>query len=184
MSNPLDAGPGLSGRKITPVIIFVLLLICFGVAYFVTVVHQLQQAREATAQQWRQLAVLLDRDYRQFEEAGVDPTVSNADLESNSLSDSSDWPDKFQQLSALTDQFRTTVDVVAQRSLADAIEQFVEESKSQFAVDVAASQELTVSVLDYNRTLSEERRIATSIGGRLVRVFLLIPQLGDFRLGR
>lgn len=188
---------GISGRKLTPVVIVVLLGLCFCVAYFVTVVHYLQQARDRTHQSWRQLAVQLDRDYRFIEQQGMDlPTPDSPSLsDSNTVVDSttgvvadprtaSDFEKQRRDFQSLAQAFRTEVDLTKQRKLADEVERTLAAISSPSQGNPGHSETTRSMVAQYNAHLQEERSILTSASGRMVRVFLVMPELPDLELSR
>jgi hypothetical protein len=182
---------GISGRKLTPVVIVVLLGLCFCVAYFVTVVHYLQQARDRTHQSWRQLAVQLDRDYRFIEQQGMDLLTPDSSSPSNSTANpeadpqaSSDFEKQLCDFQSLAQAFRTEVDLTKQRKLADEVERTLAAISSPSPGNPGHSETTRSMVAQYNAHLQEERSILTSASGRMVRVFLVMPELPDLELSR
>jgi hypothetical protein len=182
---------GISGRKLTPVVIVVLMGLCFCVAYFVTVVHYLQQARDRTHQSWRQLAVQLDRDYRLIEQHGTDlpkpDTPSLSDSITNLDADrqaASDFEKQLRDFQSLAQAFRTEVDLTKQRELADEVERTLAAISSLPPAHPDHSETTQSMVAQYNAHLQEERSILTSASGRMVRVFLVMPELPDLELSR
>jgi hypothetical protein len=164
---------GFSGKSFTAGVLILLLALFIGIAYFLTVVHRLDRTRLETAEYWRQVAVLLDRDYRKLEQ--VDDLPDAEDLPDQ-------WPERFSQLA---DQFRTAIDPLQQRSLSEQAEQAIAEvSLAEWGALSAASPELRQRVQAYNQSLSNERDILDSVGGRLVTTFLVIPRQSDFPLSR
>lgn len=177
-----------------------LLALCIAVAYFVSVVHLLQQKRDKTAESWRQSVVLLDRDYfrierlwrEKVEQNSVKTAQQAADLDPGKQVDHrSDFPtstsppdNSLREFCRLADEFRTTVDLAKQRAAADSTEQFLSQGGRHSYLDLSPSPELCDSVEAYNQNLKDERNTLVSFGGRVVRIFLVVPELTDFQLGR
>jgi hypothetical protein len=164
--------PVLSGRKLTLAVLVILCILFAGIAYFLSVVHQFDQTQAETAERWRQVAVLLDSDYRMLEEAAATWETSEK---------SAEWKDRFVRLA---DQFRTAVDPIQQRLLAQQAERMISEAPPGESARPAASSLLEERVEAYNESLLNERQILESTGGRLVRTFLVIPDQEEFRLVR
>jgi len=174
----------MSGRKVTPVVVLVLMLLCVAVAYFVTVVHRLQQSRDLTAERWRTLAVHLEREYRLVDERWSGATPLDSKVSQSLSQEPSDADSRQRDYHKAVDEFRTAVDLTRQRLLADAIEDLLVQTRSQLAFDVSSSEATRLSLAEYNQSLGKERQILNSLGGRLVRVFLVMPDLADFHVDR
>lgn len=164
--------PGLSGKRFTVGVLVILLVLFSGIAYFLTMVHRLDRTRSETSECWRQVAVLLDREYRQLER------LENTSLDGQ-LPDQ--WQEQFEQLA---DRFRTAVDPLEQRSLAEQAEKAIAELSSSEGTGAVSSGELRQRVQAYNQSLTNEREILDSVGGRLVTTFLVIPRQENFQLKR
>ncbi len=162
--------PGISGHRFLPVVLLILALLCGGIAYFVLVVNRMEHARSKTADVWRQVALKLDQDYQSIEH-------QLAQAEDGSQFSTA----QHERFASIHDQFRTAVDLAKQRELADQMERFLQTSQPQLASPSSALRE---QVRVYNETLAAERSILQSIGGRIVRIFLVVPELEDFQLGR
>ena len=167
--------PIVSGRKLTWVVLVLMAVTTTLIAYCVSVYDRLELTRAGTNQQWRQLADLLDRDYRQLE--------SQLAKESNFSASTS----RSERLLQTVDAFRTAVDPHQQRLLADQVEQESAppaDATPEKALLPAASEPLRQQVARFNLQAAEERAILQSPGGRVLRFFLVLPDRQDFELLR
>lgn len=167
----------------TVVALALLAILCAGIAYFVYVVHSLEQARSRTAEDWRQLAVLLDRNYRHLE-IQWNEVVGQPVIPAESADSAPKLAETLQQFHEAIDRFRTTVDVANQRRNADAVERILAQNRGRLPFTIDASDALRQDVVLYNQRLDEERAILQSPGGRLLRFFLVVPELPEFRIDR
>lgn len=174
MQSRLEA-PGLSGPKITVILLILLSGLCGSIIFTLAVYDRLNAARTATDEQWRRLSNLLSNDYQQLSQRTLtDQTIADQRLRTRQQQD----------ILKSVDYFRTTVQPEQQRLMAEQVENLSAQEESSDWRLPAASSELKESVLQYNQCLARERNILSSMGGKLLQTILVLPERRDLQLPR
>jgi hypothetical protein len=172
LNKPKQELPGISGAKLTLVVLTGILVLGLGIAYTLATYIRLNQARDDTDRRWREVASLLDQDYQQLLVDGSDTNQTDSQIVGDSL------------LAAVVDRFRTSVDAQQQRLLADQVESTIAQRPTSSDPAPKASTELLKVIDDYNQGLEVERQILGSPGGRILRVILVLRDRVNFQVSR
>lgn len=163
--------PSLSGKKVAVAMLVGMLVVGGGLGYSLWVYSQLDAARQATRQTWRNLASELDSRYRASElqlARGIDAATIPMEVG--------------ERFRLAVDRFRTTSDPLQQQAAAQAIEDLLQEPALSPVAPATGGAELPPLVDQYNAQRLEEQRILSGPGGRALDIFLEFPQTAAFRL--
>ncbi len=170
LNKPKPELPGISGAKLTLVVLTGILVLGLGIAYTLATYMRLNQAREDTERRWREVARLLDQDYLHLVEGESETTQPDNQIVG------------YSSLAAKVDRFRTAVDAQQQRLLADEVESMIAQNPANSDPAPKASTQLLSVVDDYNQGLEVERQILASPGGRILRVILVLRDRVNFQI--
>jgi hypothetical protein len=163
---------GLSGKKLTILIVACLLVVGATLAYVLAAYSRLDRAREQTETAWRSVAALLDDRYR-----GVESRIF--------ATESREQPG---ELSVILDQFRTSSQRRVQQSRAMQVESWLAANYAESTADAihlpVAEPALTTAISELNQAQAQERSILESPGGRLLDLFLDFQRPEAFELAR
>ena len=171
--SPLPAPPGVSGKRVTGVVVAGLLIVGVTLSYALWTYNRLEAARSVSAAQWRGVAEQLSLRYRGVEKAiaaGVDERRVKMEFgESFRLA---------------VDAFRTTALPEPQRAAAERIEALLDSPElaplaGQLPPVAPAAQQ---AVVEYNLAQATEKRLLESWGGRLLNIFFRFPEPRPFEL--
>lgn len=155
--------PGVSGRKLTIIILSSLAIVGGSLAYLLTVYDRMDDQRAKTKDVWRSLANALDSNYKEIEkqsaaELGVDEA----------------WT---QQFVKLADQFRTATNIEAQTETANQLEARLSELTASATRPKLSEMDQTLKqqVELYNMSIEAESAILESWAGSFVHKILPAP---------
>lgn len=162
--------PGMSGRRVTLIVLLLLIVIGVILSYTLWSYGQLGAIRKHKQAAWAELREPLADRYRVLEKivaAGVDDTsIPMA------------WGEKFR---LAVDSFRTTAQVTYQYDAAIEVEKLLAEAEFAFPA-AAQDSSLTEAVERFNAQLDRETQQLTTPGCQLLDVFLEFPPPGQFKL--
>ncbi len=165
---PREVGQrGLSGKRVTAVVVLLLLLVGAWLSYTLWVYSQVDRARGETNIAWRNLVDRLDERYREAEKY-VAKGVDARDIEMQ----------LGEQFRLAVDRFRTTAQPSAQYITAEEIEKQL----AGFKDIPEPTAELQLAVDRFNACLRQERDVLSSPGGRFLSVFLKFAEPEELRL--
>ncbi|GAB5402265.1 MAG: hypothetical protein Aurels2KO_04960 [Aureliella sp.] len=174
---------GLSGRRVTQVVLLLLVVLGGTLAYALWSYSQLENIRADQRDAWSELREPLAARYREIEKrvaVGVDG--GNIPIA---------WAEKFR---LAIDQFRTTAQPADQYAVAEQVEGLVGELSEPTVVDSAAnvpgaivpavSPEVSAALAKFNSQLDRETEQLASPGCQLLDVFLAFREPGQFELAQ
>lgn len=174
---PSFAPPGVSGKRLTIVIILAMAALGLVISSTLWTYNRLDATRKQTAASWRSVTEELGPRYRAAEKV-VAKQVDERELPM-------ELGERFR---LAIDRFRTTSLPKEQHAAAVALERFLasEDFRSHaFAENenaMSPSPELQQAITAYNRDLQRERDLLNSIGGRFLDFFMAFPEQAAFEL--
>ena len=174
---------GISGRKLVITLLAVLLLFGSCLVYVLTTYDRLEQIRGDCDSAWRALATLLEMRYQPAEKA----VAAAVDAGTVSM-------EAGERFRLAIDAFHGTASSLQQSKAAQRVEDAWpnlprETSRENALGDSAQSQALAEAISpalrnaidEYNACQRREREILDSIGGRVLDLFLELPEPTEFR---
>lgn len=159
--------PGVSGRKVTVVVLLALAIVGGWVSYSLWCYSQIDLARASSAQAWRTLAEELSGRYRTIESL----IAKGVDEESIAMEDG----EKFQ---ILVDRFRTTVQFAGQYAAAQDLEGLL----TDVADLPAANSSMLSALTEFNDCMVNERSQLDRSGSRFLAFFLKFADPQELKL--
>lgn len=158
----------LSGKRMT-IVLMLILLSTGGLFYWVTTAYSVYNAaRRQTDRDWRELATLLETRYRELDQRITEANPSVVDPQ---LRD--DWK-------AARDQFQGTGISRLQIDSAEKVEAIVARLPESLATTPSA--ELAGARAKYDQSAQQQRAIGQTAGSKLLKVMLNLPDPKDFAL--
>ncbi|QDV22768.1 hypothetical protein [Aureliella helgolandensis] len=168
---PNTPPPGVSGRRITAIVILSLVVGGAFLSYELWSYNRLDAARAATQQAWRSLTDPLSQRYRKIELA----VAERVDSESLDMA----WAEKFR---LTVDRFRTTALPDLQFQTSQELEELLSVSTLSPEVLQTENVQLADALRSYNRTLDQERQLLHSPACKFLGIFLKFNEPVELQL--
>lgn len=160
----------LSGKRLT-IVLMIVLLSTGGLFYWVTTSYSVYNAaRRQTDRNWRELATLLESRYRTVDvrlSAAEQPAIDTALVE---------------QWRSARDQFTGTGISGLQMDSAVKVEAVLSQLPETVVAATEPSEELKSAIAKYDQSAIAQRAIGKTAGSRLLKVMLNLPDPKDFEV--
>ena len=160
-----------SGKRLT-IVLLIVLLSTGGLFYWVTTSYSTYNAaRRQTDRDWRELATLLESRY-----AAIDQRIAQAAAQQN-IDDKllAEWR-------AARDTFKGTGISGLQIASAEKVESVIDQLPKSIDASDTLSPELSSSLEKYESSAKKQREIGGTTGSRLLKIMLNLPDPKDISL--
>ena len=161
--------PGISGRKVTSVVMLALLFLVGSISYVLACYNSIETARADADESWIGLADELGKRYKAME-VQVAKLVDEREMDM----------EQGEEFRLAVDQFRGTAIPEKQFQAARSIERLLDGA----SVEKRSTEATGTKLEEFNECVGDVLRQRGSFGGRFLGMFLQFPDISELELAR